>query len=248
MSGPFLIVLDGPAGVGKSVTARRLAASLGLAYLDTGAMFRILALLLGNQREAMPPVSPSRPRRAKPGYVPGEASFPDGPDLEAFLAGFSFSLQGSGAETVLLCNGRPAGGEIRTEEAGMLASKIGRLAGVRAFLKAEQQRLGTAFSLVAEGRDMGTEVFPGASCKIFLDARPEVRALRRYRQLLETGQEADYAEILLRLKERDAEDRNRPLAPLKPAPDALLVDTSDLGFEEVFSLCRQAALRAGFPA
>jgi cytidylate kinase len=162
------------------------------------------------------------------------------------LDGFSFALQGSGEATVLLCNGRPAGGEIRTEEAGMLASEISRLAPVRAFLKKEQQRLGAAFSLAAEGRDMGTEVFPQACCKIFLEARAEVRALRRYRQLLEAGQAADYAQLLLLIQERDARDRNRTLSPLKPAADALILDTSDLSFEQVFSLCKEAALRAGF--
>jgi cytidylate kinase len=219
---PFLIALDGPAGVGKSTVARRLAASLGLACLDTGAMFRIIALALF---------------RAGP--------FPQGPDLEKALARFSFSLRGNGDETVLLCNGRPAGEEIRTEEAGIMASRAGRLAQVRAFLKIEQQRLGAAFPLVAEGRDMGTAVFPGAACKIFLDARPEVRAMRRYLQLREAGREEDYDELLRRLRERDEEDRNRELAPLRPAPDALIVDTSDRDLEDVFSLCREAALRAG---
>lgn len=225
MSDPFLIVLDGPAGVGKSTVARRLAGSLGLACLDTGAMFRVVALLLSR---ASPP--------------------PQGPDLEGFLARVSFSLRGSGEETVLLCNGRPLGGEIRTEEAGLAASRAGRVPEVRAFLKAEQQRLGAGFSLVAEGRDMGTAVFPHAPCKIFLDARPEVRALRRYRQLREIDPKVEYDDLLRQIRKRDEEDRNRPLAPLKPAPDALILDTSDLGPEEVFSLCAQAALRAGFPA
>ena len=215
MSDPFLVVLDGPAGVGKSTVARRLAASLGLACLDTGAMFRVIALLLF--RDVPPPA---------------------GPDLEAALARLSFSLRGSGDETVLFCNGRPAGGEIRTEEAGMLASRAGRIPEVRAFLKAEQQRLGAGFSLVAEGRDMGTAVFPLAPCKIFLDARPEIRAMRRYLQLREVDPGADYADLLRRIQERDAEDRNRVLAPLKPAPDALILDTSDLDPQEVFSLCR----------
>lgn len=223
MKDPFLIALDGPAGVGKSTVARRLAAALGLAYLDTGAMFRIIALVLLR-----------------------EDPLPQGPALEAFLTRFSFALRGSGDETVLLCNGHPAGGEIRTEEAGMMASRIGRLAEVRAFLKAEQQRLGAGFSLVAEGRDMGTAVFPGAACKIFLEASPGVRALRRYRQLRETDPEVEYEDLLRRLQERDEGDRSRPLAPLKPAPDALILDTSDLDLEQVFSLCREAALRAGF--
>jgi cytidylate kinase len=223
MKDPFLIALDGPAGVGKSTVARRLAASLGLAYLDTGAMFRVVALFLLQ-----------------------DASLPQGPALEASLARFSFALRGSGDKTVLLCNGHPAGGEIRAEEVGMMASRIGRLAEVRAYLKAEQQRLGAGVPLVAEGRDMGTAVFPQAACKIFLEASPEIRALRRYSQLRETGQEVEYADLLRRLQERDEEDRGRPLAPLKPAPDALILDTSDLDLEQVFSLCRQTALRAGF--
>jgi cytidylate kinase len=224
VSRPFLLTLDGPAGVGKSTTARALAASLGLACLDTGAMFRILALALGRNGD-----------------------FPRGREMAEALAGFSFALRGTGAATILLCNGRPAGEEIRTEEAGAMASRLGLIPEVRSFLKTVQRNLGAVFPLVAEGRDMGTAIFPAAPCKLFLDARPEVRALRRQRQLREMGLEEEFDDLLRRIRERDEEDRNRPLAPLRPAPDAVLVDTSDLNPEEVLALCVRAARRAGRP-
>ena len=207
------VTLDGPAGVGKSSLAKALAEKFQLAYLDTGAMFRALALKLGSDGTLLP-----------------------SEDLRRILQEYSFSLEGAGPETHLQLNGKPIGQEIRSEEVGAMAAKIAPLSEVRDFLKLKQQQLGQTFDLVAEGRDMGTVVFPQAKCKFFLDARSEVRAGRRFAQLKEQNMPADLELLTSQIKERDAMDRNRALAPLAPAHDAVIVDTSDLNMDEVFSL------------
>lgn len=209
---PFVVTLDGPAGVGKTTLARRLADELRLAYLDTGAMFRATALALGEEAK----------------------DWPDEKLAEAF-AKFCFSLRGAGAQTEILMDGKVIGDEVRTEKVGLMASNLATRPVVREFLKAAQQALGHAVSLVVEGRDMGTVVFPDAACKFFLDADPEERARRRVLQLKAQGQEADFDSILIQIKVRDAQDRNRPVAPLKAADDAVVVDTTKLDIEGVFT-------------
>ena len=204
-----IITLDGPAGVGKSTLAKRLATILGIPYLDTGAMFRTIALRLGPGAEALPE-----------------------DELRARCKAFRFKLQGGGEHSVLLCNGVPVGPEIRTEEVGRLASRLATSTVVRDCLKEAQRSLGES-GLVAEGRDMGTVVFPTARFKFFLDARPEVRGMRRFEELQAKGEPADLAQITEMIRQRDDMDRNRAVAPLKPAADAVIVDTSDLGIEGV---------------
>lgn len=211
MSTPTIVTLDGPAGVGKTTLAKRVADALAVAYLDTGAMFRSIALILG--------------------HGTGELSEAE---LDARLAEISFTLSGSGSRSLLSVNGRVIGDEIRTEEVGMMASVVGTLPRVRAFLKQQQQAVGAATSLVAEGRDMGTVVFPQAGAKFFLDADPEIRAERRVRQLAELGKPADLAATIEQIKARDHQDRNRAVAPLKPAEDAHIIDTGPLDIEGVF--------------
>lgn len=207
-----IITIDGPAGVGKSTLAKRVAAHAGVAYLDTGAMFRVIAKRLGAAGLELSPTA-----------------------LEAELEKLSFSLSGAGTETALACNGVVAGGEIRTEEVGALASEFAQLPPVRAYLKKAQQALGDTYALVAEGRDMGTAIFPDAKHKFFLDASAEVRALRRVNQLRESGVQADLATITAQIKERDDRDRNRAIAPLKPADDAIIIDTGALTIDGVFT-------------
>ena len=211
MNRPFTVTIDGPAGVGKSTIARRVAEALGIAYLDTGAMFRTLALHLGSEAQSLAPE-----------------------DLARRLEGYSFSLLGAGEKTTLFCNGEKVGQEIRTEEAAMLAARAGAMREVRQSLKKAQQAMGRDVSLVAEGRDMGTEVFPDARYKFFLVADPKVRAERRYLQLQEMGKPADLPLLLAQITERDEADTRRSIAPLRPAEDARIIDTSHMGIDDVF--------------
>jgi len=207
----YIVTLDGPAGVGKSSVAKLLAGALGIAYLDTGAMYRALAFALGEGAWELP-----------------------GGALQERLGGFEFSLHGSGADSYLKMNGRAVGEEIRSEEVGMWASNVAVLPAVRAFLTIAQVRIGMDTALVAEGRDMGTVVFPGARFKFFLDADVEERARRRHEQLLAAGEEVDLAELTEQIARRDHQDRTRAVAPLKPAQDAEVVDTTSLTLEQVY--------------
>lgn len=221
MSAPRIVTLDGPAGVGKTTLARRVAEALGLAYLDTGAMFRATALALG----------------------PGARELP-GAGLRARLEGLAFGLEGRGAASALRLNGRPVGEEIRTEQVGMLASDVATLPEVREFLKAAQRAVGQATALVAEGRDMGTVVFPEAAHKFFLDAAPEIRARRRCEQLRALGAPADLDAVTAQIRARDHQDRTRAVAPLRPAEDALVIDTGPLDIDGVFAAIMAALGRS----
>lgn len=207
---PLIVTLDGPAGSGKTTVAKLVAAELGIAYLDSGAMFRGLAYFLGEQSWDWPEKR-----------------------LQSVLSGLFFELVGQSAQAVLLLNDNPLGEEIRQEKVGMWASHLARIGVVREHLKAAQQHIGRRTSLVAEGRDMGTAVFPGAEYKFFLEAKPEERAWRRFKQLQEMGVQADLEELTENLRQRDDQDRNRALAPLKPAQDAVLIDTTGMGADEV---------------
>lgn len=211
-----IVTLDGPAGVGKTSLAKAVADSLCLPYLDTGAMFRSLALRLGAGAEKLPVE-----------------------DLLQRCNAYVFSITGSGSGTILLCNGTPVGGEVRTEEVGMLAARLATVSEVREVLKLAQRALGSASPLVVEGRDMGTVVFPTARCKFFLDAAPEVRAARRLRELQERGEQPDLVDLTEQIRKRDALDRNRAVAPLRPADDATIVDTSTLDIQGVLRVLLQ---------
>ncbi|SIO29977.1 (d)CMP kinase [Halodesulfovibrio marinisediminis] len=206
-----VVTLDGPAGVGKTTLAKRVAQELSIAYLDTGAMFRIFGWKFG---EAAPSMSET--------------------ELEEHIAQYSFSLSGIGFDSVLSVNGTPVGDEIRTEEVAALASSVAQLPVVREALKRVQREIGAQTSLVAEGRDMGSVVFPTAKHKFFLDATAEERGARRFKQLQEMGKPADLDLIIKQIKERDEQDRNRAVAPLVAAEDAHIIDTTELDIDGVF--------------
>lgn len=213
----LIVTIDGPAGVGKSTMAKRLARFLAIPYLDTGAMFRSVAWKLGE----------------------GSWEWPEG-DIAKALSGVEYALSGVGGDSVLSLNGVPIGDEIRTEEVGMWASNVATLPVVRTFLKKAQQRLGEQFSLVAEGRDMGTVIFPDAPHKFFLDASVQERARRRFLQLREMDKPADLKELEAQIAARDHQDRNRAVAPLKPADDAVVIDTTEMDRDQVLAALKEA--------
>jgi cytidylate kinase len=210
---PLVITLDGPAGVGKSTLAGRLARALNIALLDTGAMYRCFALALEGKTD----LGEEKTRRR--------------------FAALRFELRASEeGRPCLYCNGKIPGLEIRTEEAGMWASRVAAVPLVRKLMKKAQRQLGAHSSLVAEGRDMGTAVFPRARCKFFLDADVETRALRRLRELEARGESREFDKLAADMRERDTLDRKRKTAPLRPARDAVIVDTSNLDIDGVFAL------------
>ncbi len=209
-----IITIDGPSGVGKSTVSRMVASSLGFTYLDTGAMYRGVACYL--QRRGVEPGDEATVARALEGL-----------ELELLPA------KGPEGEVGVIVCGDDVSAEIRTSQMSMAASAVSRLAPVREKLTAMQQRIGRRGRVVAEGRDTGTVVFPGAAHKFFLDASAEERARRRVQQLREKGQQVDEREILAQTIERDKNDRERALAPLRQAEDAIVIDTTELAVREV---------------
>jgi len=215
------IAIDGPAGSGKSTVARRVAALLGYMYLDSGAMYRAVALK-ALQRKI---------------EVENEAA------LEALARDTHIELKAPTAEQAaaglknrVFLDGREVTHEIRTGEVAQAASRLATVAGVREVLVAEQQRAGQGGGVVMEGRDIGTVVFPRAELKIFLDASPETRAERRWKEHQENGDNNTLLEVLAEVRERDKRDRERKVSPLAKARDAVLVDNTALGIEETARL------------
>lgn len=206
-----IVTIDGPSGAGKSTVSQMLATRLGYTYLDTGAMYRAVGLKV--ERTGIDPA--------------------DTAALEELLAGLDLELAPGDTETRVLLDGEDVSLAIRTAEMGMVASRVSALPPVRRTLTALQQELGRRGGVVAEGRDMGTVVFPEAPYKFYLDASAEERARRRHEQLLEKGQPSDFQEILAQIIQRDRDDSARALAPLKPAADAVVIDSSGLDAEGV---------------
>lgn len=208
-----IITIDGPSGSGKGTVCHLLAKKLGWHLLDSGALYRITAYAAIEKNISL-----------------------DDVDALAMLAlnlDVSFVSNGVGVDTIL--SGANVGDKLRTEIVGKAASQVAALQGVRDALLARQKAFLQAPGLIADGRDMGTVVFPNAAVKVFLDASAEERAQRRFNQLQSKGFDVNIARILDEIKDRDYRDRNRSVAPLKPASDALVIDSTSLTIDEVVS-------------
>ncbi|HEY2786886.1 MAG TPA: (d)CMP kinase [Fimbriiglobus sp.] len=209
----MIITIDGYAGAGKSTAARRLADHLGFELLHTGAMYRAAALtLLRNDFDIY-------------------ADRPSHSDIGRFVDNFRFEM----ARGNVVLNGQDLTDDVTSEDAGRGASKVGTFPEVRAKLKSEQRRIAAGRDMVCEGRDQGTAVFPDAPVKFFFWASPDVRAARRVEQEREAGREADYEAILNQIVQRDRQDTERAIDPLRPAHLSIWLDTSDRSLDAVLS-------------
>lgn len=209
---PIIVAVDGYSSCGKSTIAKQLAKYAGYTYVDTGAMYRAVALyyLTHTYDQEM-----------------------QKENVIALLSQIriSFALQADGTQHTML-NGEDVEKRIRTLEVGNMASQVSTIREVRAFLVAQQQEMGRAKGIVMDGRDIGTVVFPKAELKLFLTAAPEVRADRRYKELLEKGEKPVMADVLADVNDRDYRDTHRAESPLRQADDAIVVDNSNMTKEE----------------
>jgi len=223
MTRKLIIAIDGPVGSGKSTLARRVATMMGYVYIDTGAMYRVVALKA--QRRGI--------------------SF-DASDALTSLAGETrIDLRANDATQQVFLDGEDVTAAIRTPEVAQAASKVAVIPGVRKVLVTEQRRAGERGGVVMEGRDIGSVVFPDAHLKIFLTASPEIRAERRWREHQQKGDAVDLTRTLEEIHERDRRDRERKTSPLVRAPDAVVVDSTAMEPEEVARLVVMLATQYG---
>lgn len=217
----FNLAIDGPAGAGKSTIAKRIAKEMGYIYVDTGAMYRAMALFLLRKN-----IAPSETQK-----------------IDEECENADITIRYEQGEQVVYLNGENVNGLIRTEEVGNMASASSPNPNVRKKLVELQQKLAADADVVMDGRDIGTCVLPQAQLKIYLTADSMVRAKRRYKELTEKGVACDLNVIERDIRERDHQDMTRAISPLKQAEDAILVDTSDLTIDEVvekiIGLCRE---------
>tara|TARA_B100000446_G_C10537134_1_gene335732 strand:+ start:490 stop:1212 length:723 start_codon:yes stop_codon:yes gene_type:complete len=227
LTGP-VITVDGPSGAGKGTLCQMLAAKLNWALLDSGALYRVTALAAKQHAVALD----------------NEAG------LEAIAAyldvQFQVSTEQAGVQVIL--EGTDVTSNLRTEETGAIASQVAAVNAVRTALLDRQRAFQQMPGLIADGRDMGTVVFPDAELKIYLTASAEERGERRYKQLLESGNNASLAAIIEDIRARDDRDMNRTVAPLKPADDAIVIDSTSMSIEAVFDQVQQAAKKVGLLA
>jgi CMP/dCMP kinase len=205
------ITIDGPSGAGKSTAAMGLARRLGYVYIDTGAMYRVVAFEMRKR----------------------DLKFEDEESLFQWASSLQILFSDQKGETRVLCHGKDLTQEIRSPEISLLASEFSKRRGVREALVKMQREMGEGGGVVLEGRDTGTVVFPYADLKFYLDAQPEERARRRYEELTGKGAKISYKETLAEVIQRDQNDMNRTLSPLRRAEDAVLIDSTDRSAEEV---------------
>ena len=218
MAKTYSIAIDGPAGAGKSTIAKALAKELGYHYVDTGAIYRTVAYFLD-----LLGISPKD--------VDGVERY-----IDELTVNIEYDEEG---KQHMLMNGMDVTDEIRTQDISQKASLVSAHKVVRDMLLDMQRDVAKKHNVIMDGRDIGTVVLPRATVKIFLTASAEVRAKRRTDELTAKGQKADYAQTLKDIQQRDYQDMNRPIAPLKQAKDAILVDTSQLGIEEVIAAIKK---------
>ena len=207
------IAVDGPVGAGKSTLCNALARRLGIVHLDTGAMYRAFGLYVLRHQDISPDDEEALGRLIREGQINIGVSF-------------------EGDSQITFLNGDDVTKQLRGEAIGAAASAVSRFPAVRRYLVSLQQNLAKERSLLIDGRDIGTVVLPDAKVKIFLTASVEDRALRRFHQLIDAGIDADYSTVLKDLIARDEQDQNRQTDPLRPAQDAIILDTTNLKFEE----------------
>lgn len=204
------VAIDGPAGAGKSSIARAAAERLHYIYVDTGALYRTIGLAAARSN----------------------TNIEDDDEISELLSKIDISILFLNGEQHVVLNNEDVSSEIRTEQASMMASRVSAIPAVRAYLLDMQRNFAKTDNILMDGRDIGTVVIPNADVKIFLTASPEIRARRRVAQLAEKGIEADYDEVLKDIITRDYNDSHRDIAPLKPAEDAILFDTSDITLDQ----------------
>jgi CMP/dCMP kinase len=215
----FVVAIDGPAGAGKSTIARHLARHYGLLNLETGAMYRAFALKA----------------------LRLEVPLDDPAALQLLASETDIQLESGEDENCVLLDGEDVTGQIRNQTVTEAASRVSVFPAVRASMVKRQQQMAAKGGVVMEGRDIGTVVFPDAEVKIFLDAAPEVRGLRRYDQIGQKGQPASPPEEVIRdLRARDERDRNRADSPLRPARDAFLLDSTNLTLDQALRAAESA--------
>ncbi len=223
MSAAYNIAIDGPAGAGKSTIAKELARRLGFVYVDTGAMYRAMGLYFDRQGIGMD----------------------DEEGISRACGDISISIRYENGTQRVILNGEDVSDLIRTEEVGHLASACSVYAAVRQKLLSLQRDLAASTDVIMDGRDIGTCVLPDAQTKIYLTASVEVRARRRYKELLEKGKESSLAEIEEEIRARDCRDMNREIAPLKQAEDAVYLDSSEMTVDQVIGAIMEAAVSRG---
>lgn len=214
----YSIAIDGPAGAGKSTIAKRIAKELSFVYVDTGAMYRAMALYF-----------------LRKGILPEAVD-----EIEALCPDIHVTIEYQKGEQQVLLNGENVNGFIRKEEVGNMASKTSSIPAVRAALLDLQRDMAKTADILMDGRDIGTNVLPNADLKIYLTASSGVRAKRRYDELVAKGQECDLKKIEEDIITRDEQDMNRKIAPLKQAEDAICVDSSNLTIDEVVETIKRA--------